>query len=213
MIEPRYAYLHGFASSSRSFKGVALAERFEADGHTLHLPDLNRPSFARLTVSAALQVLDDLDTAVPGGPWRLIGSSMGGFVASRWAQLHPEKVERLLLLCPGFGLPDRWPSILGEDAFARWEREGKLEFPDVDGTPTGVHWAFVEDARRHPGHPDVPCPTHIIHGRRDEVVPFAGSETYAASREHVELVEVDDVHSLTASLDVIAGEAASWLRG
>lgn len=41
-------------------------------------------------------------------PWNtkikfcLIGSSMGGYLSCRWAQLHPERVESLFLLCPAF---------------------------------------------------------------------------------------------------------------
>ena len=28
-----------------------------------------------------------------------------------WAELHPERVERMFLLCPGFDLPSRWPLL------------------------------------------------------------------------------------------------------
>jgi pimeloyl-ACP methyl ester carboxylesterase len=31
----------------------------------------------------------------------LIGSSMGGYIAARYAELHPEQVAKLVLLCPG----------------------------------------------------------------------------------------------------------------
>ena len=203
----RYAYLHGFASSPLARKGVALAQRFEKHGLALERPDLRAPSFAELSVSAALQVLVDLGP----GPWRVVGSSLGGYLAALWASLHPDRVERLLLLCPGFGLPDRWPSIVGTEAFERWERDGELLLPDASGGHTAVHWGFVEDARTHPAMPEVPCPTRIIHGVRDEVVPVTSSRRYAATRDHVALIEVDDIHDLGLSIDRIGDEALSFL--
>lgn len=211
-VERRFAYLHGFASSPRARKGRWLAERLSGRGIELHLPDLNRPSFGRLTVTGALAAVDDL---VAGGPpearWRFVGSSFGGYVAARWTELHPERAGRLLLLCPGFGLLDRWPEMLGEEAMTRWERAGALEFPDGAGRPTPVHWEFIEDLRRHPPTPEAPCPTRIVHGTRDEVVPVEGSRRYAAERPHVDLVEVDDDHGLLASLPTLGREVDAFL--
>lgn len=36
--------------------------------------------------------------------WMLIGSSLGGLVASLWAQNNPNLVDGLVLLCPAFEL-------------------------------------------------------------------------------------------------------------
>ena len=42
--------------------------------------------------------------------------------------------------------------------------------------------------------PEVDCPTLIVHGTRDEVVPIEGSRAYAASRANVRLVaEATDI--------------------
>ncbi len=203
----RYAYWHGFASSSRSRKGTWLARAFASAGFELELPDLNRPSFGALTYSAALAHADTLD-ARDDEPWCLIGSSLGGYLAARWAELHPARVTRLVLLCPGFGLPDRWSERLGAEAWKRWEATGSHPFPDVEGRTVPVSFGLIEDARTHPALPDVPCPTVIIHGRRDEVVPIESSRHYAATRFHVRLIEVDDDHGLAASLDTI--RAVCW---
>lgn len=216
--EQRFAYLHGFASGPEARKGRWLAARLAGQGIELHLPDLNRPSFAELTVTGALAAVDEMVAAgPPEARWCLVGSSFGGYVAARWAELHPERIERLLLLCPGFGLLERWPEMLGPEAMARWEREGSMEFPDGAGRPTPVHWGFIEDFRRHPPTPEVPCPTRIVHGRRDEVVPIEGSRRYAAARRsdlaRVDLVEVDDDHGLLASLETIGREVLDFLLG
>lgn len=219
---PRYAYLHGFASSAGSHKGTALAQRLAKIGVPLELPDLNRPSFGELTVDAALGAIDDLDASTDAPedarpPWRFIGSSMGGFLAARWAQLHPARVDRLILLCPGFGLAERWPEIIGAEAFERWREQGWMHMPDGQGKLTRVHWGFVESAMAQPAYPRVPCPTTIIHGTRDEVVPVQVSRDYVAGlgssqdAPAVELVEVDDDHGLVASLDLIEHRCRNWL--
>lgn len=216
----RYAYLHGFASSPLSAKGVALAERLAPAGVELARPDLNAPSFAELTTTGALGVLDALHEEAGGEAaadpvrWRLIGSSMGGYLAARWAQLHPERVDRLLLLCPGFEMNERWPKIFGVDAIASWRAHGWHAIPDATGELVRVHWGFLQDALdHHPPVPAVPCPTRIVHGRRDDVVPVDTSRRYAATHaEHAALVEVDDDHSLAASLDLIEAQARAFFE-
>jgi alpha-beta hydrolase superfamily lysophospholipase len=212
----RHAYLHGFASSNLAHKGQALRRFYAGHGLEFHVPDLNVPSFAKLSYTAMLAAVDELDRQLdardgiePGrARWRFVGSSMGGYIASRWAMLHPERVDRLLLLCPAFDFMQRWPSILGPDSFARWREQGFFPLPDKSGTPVDVHFGLVEDAAtNHPARPDVPCPTTIVHGTRDTVVPIESSRSYVEGRPHVRLIEVDDDHLLGGSLSLIEATA------
>lgn len=207
----RHAYLHGFASGPLSRKGRELARRLAPAGVDLALPDLNRPSFARLTIEGSLAAIDELTGGRRAATtWRFIGSSFGGYLAALWAARHPERVDRLLLLCPGFDLARRWPALLGPDALTQWKRLGSFPFQDGAGRPVPVHWELYESMERHPAFPEVPCPTKILHGRRDETVPVETSRRYAAERPHVELIELDDDHALTDSIDRIEREA-QWL--
>lgn len=210
-MHTRWLHLHGFASSADSRKGRALRRRLAAHGVSLETPDLNLPSFSRLTASACLA---HLDARLAGATRvRLSGSSMGAWLAALWAQLHPGVVDRLLLAAPAFDLAGRWPDILGHDVMRRWEREGAIEMPDGDGNPAMVHFELVADARRHPAIPDPDCGIVILHGTRDDVVPIAGSRRFAATRPHVRLVEVDDVHTLESSTDVLEALAVEHLVG
>lgn len=208
----RYAYLHGFASGSRSRKGTLLKGAFEARGTPFETPDLNNPSFDRITISGSLEAVNSLDRkALPlGAPWRFVGSSMGGYLAAGWAAAHPTRVNRLVLLCPGFDMAERWPLLVGEDDWRRWEEDGSLMLPDGAGEPTPVHWGFIEDGRRHPRAPAVPCPTLIIHGRQDDVVPIESSRKYAEAHDRVDLVEVDDGHELANSAERILEEVMTF---
>ncbi len=214
-MRTRYAYLHGFASSAQSKKGQEVRRRFAALAQErgdptleLHTPDLNYPSFAELTYSGMLEAFDMFDRELdasegvePGSTrWCLIGSSMGGWVASRWAELHPDRVQRLLLLCPAFDFVTRWPALLGAQQFERWRERGSIPLPDGAGKLVDVHFQLYTDALTQPSRPEVPCPTRIIHGTGDTMVPIASSREYAASHEPVELIEVDDDHHLMRSI-------------
>jgi pimeloyl-ACP methyl ester carboxylesterase len=206
-----YAYVHGFASSSLSRKGVHLHGALSPYGANVLLPDLNVPSFETMTYTSMLSVLDLMDREYGGGGrWRLAGSSMGGYLVARWAELNPDRVDRVLLLCPGFDSSRRWPEIIGREPYRLWEESGYHSIADAYGSLRPLHWRFVEDARLHPAYPAVPCPTRIIHGTGDETVPVDLSRKYVREHPEVELVEVDDDHSLSASLEIITGEAVEF---
>jgi len=211
-LEPiRFAYLHGFASSPASVKGTVLKGAFGARGLVIRTPDLNRPSFARLSPAAMLDALDRMD-AMGEGAWGFVGSSLGGWLAARWAELHPDRVARQVLLCPAFDIGTRWPAILGADAFARWRRDGALSWEDGRGTLQRLHYAFYEESKRVVGRPGVACPTLVIHGTRDEQVPVESSRAWA-SQHGARLVEVDDGHALVESLDLVVEESLAFLTG
>lgn len=209
----RSAYLHGFGSGPESRKGRALAVPFAERGRALDRLDLNRPSFSTLTISAALAEVDRwFEAAADQSPVDLLGSSLGGYLAARWAELHPERVRRLVLLCPGLDMVKRWPELLGQDAMARWRRDGALPLPDARGIPTPIHWGFIEDAQNHPPNPRPTCPTLVIHGTRDAVVPIDGSRAWVPTLAAARLIEVDDGHELTASLPLIITETLAFLE-
>jgi uncharacterized protein len=210
----RYAYLHGFASGPRSNKGIKLNAALSPHGVDVELPDLNRPSFAKLSQAEMFAAVDEMDggAGAPGKDWkwRFFGSSMGGHLAAWWAAERPQRVDRLVLLCPAFDMASRWRDIVGAEQFRSWERDGALSMPDGDGKLQPVHFALVEETRRTPAAPVVSCPTLIIHGFRDDVVPIAVSRDYAAGKPNVKLVEVDDDHSLGASVERIVEESRAF---
>ena len=205
----KYAYLHGFASSSKSTKGQKLARMFAGRDVDLMLPDLNNPSFEEVTYSGMVEAMETFDQERGAEePWRIIGSSMGGYVATRWAQLHPGRVDRLLLLCPGFNMSERWAEILGEKGIDDWREEGSFLFFSPTGELTAVHWELYRDARdEHPAYPKVDCPVHIMHGADDEIVPLESSRHYVELVDDAELEVLDDNHKLHDSVEKIAERA------
>lgn len=206
--ETHYAYLHGFASNPRSKKGVVLAEAFRSHGATLDILDLNRPSFAQLTLTAQLEEVSRW--AADKERVALIGSSMGAWVACRFAEQNISKIEKLVLLAPGFEMVSRWPKLVGAAGMAAWRAHGHLPIPDGDKVPTRVHWGFIEDALTHPTSPRPAVPTLVIHGTEDAVVPVETSRAWVATQPTARLIELSDDHQLIASLPRITSETLAF---
>jgi hypothetical protein len=205
----RAVYLHGFLSSAASAKGRFLQRTLTTPLQLLNLNGEAGPS--SLTPHTALAAIEACWREREDEPLTLIGSSFGGWAASRFAMLYPDRVACLLLLNPGFNLGQRWDSIVGAAELAAWERNGvrTFEMPST-GAPVDVSWSFVEATRAEVGMPTVRAPTVVVHGRNDVVVPPALSEQFV--REHAPLstlLLLDDDHALTqpASLQRIAEEA------
>src|SRR5580698_8080809 len=104
-------YLHGFASGPQSGKAQYFRCRFAELGTEMHIPDLNEGAFESLTLSRQLRVIESI---AHGDDVRLIGSSMGGYLAALYAARHPE-VTQLVLLAPAFDFARRWRNMLGAE--------------------------------------------------------------------------------------------------
>src|SRR5579859_7208445 len=101
-----FLYCHGFASSPQSRKAQAFHSALSSRGINLLIPALDGGDFEHLTISSQLEIMED---TLKGAPARLIGSSMGGYLAALYAATHPE-VDRLVLMAPAFGFSPRWSS-------------------------------------------------------------------------------------------------------
>lgn len=92
-----------------------------------------------ITVSYLTERLAEyLDKFVQTPPYHLVGSSLGGQLAVQYASLYPEKIDRLVLLCPsGMGSEERLPVM--ESARARDYRAlVESTFCDTRMASTGI---------------------------------------------------------------------------
>ena len=187
-------YLHGFASGPMSSKAQFFRRRFGDLGVEMRIPDLSEGNFEGLTLSGQLRVIE---TAAGGGEdVRLIGSSMGGYLAALYAARHAE-VSRVALLAPAFGFARRWPLLLGEAKLAEWRRTGWLPtYHYGNNVESRVGYGLLEDAERYEDYPDVSQPALLFHGRNDDVVPVEYSVEFAARHPRVTLHIMDSGHEL-----------------
>jgi pimeloyl-ACP methyl ester carboxylesterase len=206
----RLLYLHGFASSPDSRKGVAFERYLTPKGFEVERLDMRLPQREKLRVSAmiaaTLEAIGDDRRVV------LVGSSLGGLVAAHVASRHAAVVA-LVLMAPAFGFAARWAESLGPERLAAWRDGERLEVEDhAGGAPLGIDYGFYEDARKvDHGFPPLPAATLVFHGRHDDVVPLEGSRRLAVAQPAVRLVELDDDHALTESIDAICEQSYVFL--
>ena len=122
---PPLVLLHGWAMHSGMW-GPLVAQL--ARHHRVHAVDLPGHGYS---APIAPCTLDTMVAAVDGAftvatrPVAVLGWSLGGLVAMRWAQSRPERVERLALVCttPRFVAQPDWPHAIAAQTLARFGDE------------------------------------------------------------------------------------------
>jgi len=91
---PRRLFIHCLEGSSQGFKASYLRQVFS---------DILTPDFSGGLEERMAQL-----TALIGRKhgWRIVGSSLGGLMATYYACWHPRQVEKLVLLAPALTFPD-----------------------------------------------------------------------------------------------------------
>ena len=193
---PSIVYLHGFSSSPRGNKGTFARLWAEQHGVPFHAPDLNVPTFETLTLTAQVEAVEALLRTLPAPPV-LIGSSLGGFIATAVAQ-RGTPLRSLLLLAPAIHFARR---RLTSPAWASYRERGEmLVFHFGAGQPLHLGPELLRDV---PNWLDddqwrIEVPTLILHGRADEAVPLAESEAYRDRNPDAVLHVMEDDHGLLA---------------
>ncbi len=159
-------YLHGLASSPRGRKRAMLESLFAPDGLAVVAPDLNVPSFARLSFSAIVETA--CAAALDARPAVIVGSSLGALAAlAVVSRLGEAEAPPLVLVAPALGFGERWRSKLpsGETLELFHHGEGR-ELP--------IHRKFFEEMAGVTVDDAPPqVPVSIVMGSLDESVPFA----------------------------------------
>jgi pimeloyl-ACP methyl ester carboxylesterase len=200
-------YLHGFASSPQSSKAQFFRRKFVERGVSIQIPQLDEGNFEGLTISKQLRVIE---RATGGRSVKLIGSSLGGYLAALYAARHPE-VEWMVLMAPAFQFPRRWRERFSPEELAEWKRRGSRPFFHYgykENRPLG--YQFVEDAVQYEGEPKFGQPALVLHGTEDTVVPAGVSREFAQNHPNVTLRLLRSGHELTDVLDELWAETATF---
>ena len=214
---PGVVFLGGFMSDMTGTKATALEAwardgkrafvRFDYRGH-----GASDGAFEDGTIGTwladALAVLD----GATEGPQVLVGSSMGGWIALLAARARPARVAGLLGIAPAPDFTRRmWQDEFGESEREAIQRDGRVTVPSEyseDGYV--ITRNLLEEAEQHMllGAPiPIRCPVRLLHGMRDEAVPWETSLRIA------ERLETDDVEAtLVGSGDHRLSEPADLER-
>jgi len=195
-------YLHGFASSPKSTKVGYFTDRFREHGVEIRCPDLNQPSFERLTMTRMLEQLQrELDVQAPA-PTTLIGSSLGGTLAILGAARFAARIDRLVLLAPAVMFAKPGHHLLPPERIDEWRRRSALPFFHyADRAERELSFAFYEDSLHYDAFStSFQQPAMIFQGIHDASVDYRTVEAFAKTRSNVTLSLLDDDHQLIASL-------------
>jgi uncharacterized protein len=218
MTSMRVVYLHGFASSPQSSKARFFAGKFEEAGVAFEAPQLDQGEFPNLTISGQMLVVSEAVSAhraklANGEPLVLMGSSLGGYLAALYAELHPKAVDGLVLLAPAFGFLERWRVRLSAQEIEQWKREGSIPIYHYGSkSEQRLGYAFLEDAGQYEAVPDFHQRALILHGTEDTVVPCEVSRDFALAHNRVQLVLFKSGHELTDVLEDLWPEVSGFLE-
>lgn len=182
--EPGVLFCSGFNSTMEGNKATFLeAEcqrrkwqftRFDYRGHGASSEAFSECHFGQWREDA-LTILDHICKS----PQIVIGSSMGGWIATLLALARPDRVAGLMTVAaaPDFTEELIWGS-LDQETQHRLTDGGVWRMPNHydDGQPYAVTMKLIESGREHLllNHPvDVTCPARLLHGTGDIDVPFS----------------------------------------
>ena len=195
-----FIYLHGFASGPNSNKANAFKKRFEELKVPICVPDLQENDFENLTLSRQIKLVQSIIDDKKGKDFGLIGSSMGGYLASLTAQTR-DTVKAIYLMAPGFNFLERW--------------QKKLKKSQVEGPLIPVfHYRynkevflntnlFIDAELWQSFSLEKNIPTKIVHGLHDDTVNIQESRDFVSSHPWCHLTELDSDHGLLSSIDWI----------
>jgi pimeloyl-ACP methyl ester carboxylesterase len=200
MAGTKALFLEGFCRS----RGHGLV-RFDYFGHGRSSGDFAAGTIGRWAADA-VAVIDSLTD----GPQILVGSSMGGWIMLLAALARPARVAALVgvAAAPDFTEELLWPRLAPAQRREIDER-GAVVLPS-DYDPAGYLYtkALIDDGRRHLllGAPiALRMPVRLLHGLRDEAVPWQSSLRLAErlqSRDVVLTLVKDGDHRLSTPPDL-----------
>lgn len=210
-IGPTLVFLPGYMSDMSGSKANAIMAYAESENRACLLLDYSgcgssEGSFEEQKLTDWRDDVMDLVNALVLGPVVLIGSSMGGWLMLLCAIAHPERISALVGIAAAADFTD-WGFT--QDEKLAILRDGRLEQPsDYEGSPYVTSRTFYESAeasRLLGTEIAIDCPVRLIHGQRDQDVPWEYSVRLASQLRsddvHVTLVKDGD-HRLSRIEDV-----------
>lgn len=212
---PGIVFLGGFRSDMTGTKALYLEDycrsrgrafvRFDYFGHGASGGDFAEGTITRWR-DDAIAVIDSLTT----GPQILVGSSMSGWIMLLAALARPERIAALVGIAgaPDFTEELLWPRLTPAQR-QEIEERGRVVLPS-DYDPAGYLYtsALIEDGKRHlllRGPIPLDMPVRLLHGLRDESVPWQLSLRLAArlaSRDVAVILVKDGDHRLSTPPDL-----------
>lgn len=205
--------MHGFASGPDSNKARIFKERFVQLNIPIQIPDLQEDDFKNLTLSRQVKLVQAIIDKKGNKSFALIGSSMGGYLASLTAQTR-DSVKALYLMAPGFNFLNRWRKKLNLDENVPQTtpdlikvfhyRYNKEVFLNTELFRDAENWDSLLLDRN--------IPTRLVHGLHDEDINIQESRDFVQNRPWCTLQELDGDHGLLSCVDWIVEDCIDFFK-
>lgn len=208
---PAIVFLPGYMSDMEGGKAVALDAWAAGQGRNMLRLDYSgcgasEGAFEDGTLAIWRDdVLFLIDTLV-NGPFILVGSSMGGWLALLVALARPERLTGLVGIAAA---PDFTDWGFTQDQKLQILRDGRIEEPSDYGDQSYVttkgFWQSGEANRLLHGRIAIDCPVRLLHGQRDDVVPWRNALTLAQQLRSADVQTMlikDGDHRLSRDQDI-----------
>jgi pimeloyl-ACP methyl ester carboxylesterase len=213
-------YLHGLGSSPGSPKATLLARHFAAKGTRTIIPALALPTLQHLSVEAALnRVEETIEEAARDAVVVVVGSSFGGFLAlhalGRLSEPAGRSLVGLALLAPVIYPFHSEEPVVSPATEEMWRRSGVLLVEEgASGARVPVHYQFLEELKRcAQKKPRAAVPTLVVHGVRDETVPYRHSVEFVAQTPTAYLVSLDVDHQMMSEPQRLVSVVGEFVQG
>ena len=204
-----FIYLHGFASGPGSNKAKAFKKRFDELGISIHIPEMQQGDFENLTLTGQIELVQGIIDKNKDKSFALIGSSMGGYLASLIAQTR-ESVQALFLMAPGFNFLNRWRKKLD---ISKTTDELIPVFHYRYNKEVRLNTYLFRDAETWESLPlDRKIPTFIVHGLHDETIDIEESRNFVRKKSFCSLKELDSDHGLLSCIDSIIEDSLGFFN-
>ncbi len=180
-FSPGVIFCSGFMSDMEGTKALALEKamtglhrsytRFDYLGHGQSTGLFTDGTISRWT-DDALAILDNCTA----GPQIIVGSSMGGWIGLRMAELRPERIAGFIGIAAAPDFTARMWEDMPEEGRQAIEETGQWDQPsEYSDEPYIITRKLIDDGPRNfllDGPINVTCPVHLLQGMKDDSVPW-----------------------------------------
>ncbi len=181
---------HGFGSAKEGTTAQALLEFLPRHGVAALALDLPGHGESPCGILRLAACLDDIAAAetylrqrLPEAELTYFSSSFGAYLNLLYLSSRPHTGVRSFLRCPAVDMPEQFLSWITPEQRRQMEREGRFYMNEDDPRPVAIVQGFCDDLAGH----DVfrlfrPDGTKLamLHGDRDETIPLADVQRFAA---------------------------------
>jgi len=182
---PVVVFCPGYASDMGGTKAMALLEwckrrgqamlRFDYAGHGKSGGDFLDGTVGSWTADAAYIIRQ----IVPTQKIVLVGSSMGGWISLLLGRALPHHLAGVVLIAPAADFTEELIGpTLSDENWKELRAAGVVYQPSEYGAPMPLTFKLMQEGTEHlllGGSIGIHCPVHILHGMRDDSVPWEHS--------------------------------------